>query len=282
MADDSGIITCSVSVEEINGTSGVAKRVQYRNITMTLGRNEFKDIILMVDLGKRQVKYNIREMHMHRKFVKEGKATLIFPEHRTQLLISNCPPDKLILFLRTLYGKLECGKIKGFMSERQKLRSDLQRQFQEISPLNVKDLDALQTKRTKDAESKAKRFVTPKGKRKRKDTDGNMDAENKENMYPKSLKQPRKELASVLSSASILQPVKLSKEQQMVLTAVRSGKNVFFTGSAGTGKSFLMKRILGWCRFYAMKFFCLLYGIIVKMLSGLVVYLRCDLCLKIF
>ncbi|KAG7256491.1 hypothetical protein CRUP_021001, partial [Coryphaenoides rupestris] len=38
---------------------------------------------------------------------------------------------------------------------------------------------------------------------------------------------------------------KLNKEQAAVLTAVLSGKNVFFTGSAGTGKSFLLKRIVG-------------------------------------
>ena len=30
-----------------------------------------------------------------------------------------------------------------------------------------------------------------------------------------------------------------------MLEAVKSGKNVFFTGSAGTGKSFLLRRIIG-------------------------------------
>ncbi|KAJ0059041.1 hypothetical protein NL108_007279, partial [Boleophthalmus pectinirostris] len=38
---------------------------------------------------------------------------------------------------------------------------------------------------------------------------------------------------------------KLNKEQAAVLSAVLSGRNVFFTGSAGTGKSFLLKRIIG-------------------------------------
>ncbi|XP_066412026.1 ATP-dependent DNA helicase PIF1 [Molothrus aeneus] len=40
-------------------------------------------------------------------------------------------------------------------------------------------------------------------------------------------------------------PARLSAEQEAVLGAVRSGKSIFFTGSAGTGKSFLLKRILG-------------------------------------
>ncbi|XP_048803177.1 ATP-dependent DNA helicase PIF1 [Lagopus muta] len=40
-------------------------------------------------------------------------------------------------------------------------------------------------------------------------------------------------------------PARLSVEQEAVLGAVRSGKSVFFTGCAGTGKSFLLKKIVG-------------------------------------
>lgn len=36
----------------------------------------------------------------------------------------------------------------------------------------------------------------------------------------------------------------LSKEQRDVMTLVETGQNVFFTGSAGTGKSFLLKRLV--------------------------------------
>ena len=41
------------------------------------------------------------------------------------------------------------------------------------------------------------------------------------------------------------QPVNLSKEQMRVLEIVKRGYSVFFTGSAGTGKSFLLRRIIG-------------------------------------
>ena len=41
------------------------------------------------------------------------------------------------------------------------------------------------------------------------------------------------------------QPVNLSKEQMRVLDIVKQGFSVFFTGSAGTGKSFLLRRIIG-------------------------------------
>lgn len=37
----------------------------------------------------------------------------------------------------------------------------------------------------------------------------------------------------------------LDVEQKDVLDACLSGRNVFFTGSAGTGKSYLLKKIIG-------------------------------------
>lgn len=39
-------------------------------------------------------------------------------------------------------------------------------------------------------------------------------------------------------------PTKLNKEQEQVLDAVRQKKSVFFTGSAGTGKSFVLKHLI--------------------------------------
>lgn len=43
-------------------------------------------------------------------------------------------------------------------------------------------------------------------------------------------------------------PIKLSKEQDQVLNLVKARKSVFFTGSAGTGKSVLLREIISWCR----------------------------------
>ena len=51
--------------------------------------------------------------------------------------------------------------------------------------------------------------------------------------------------AATKPNKPVLSPVILSKEQQRVLGTVLQGSNVFFTGSAGTGKSFLLKRIIG-------------------------------------
>lgn len=42
--------------------------------------------------------------------------------------------------------------------------------------------------------------------------------------------------------------ITLSSEQQAVLSRVMTGQNVLFTGSAGTGKSVLIREIIKWCR----------------------------------
>lgn len=45
--------------------------------------------------------------------------------------------------------------------------------------------------------------------------------------------------------------IQLSREQRDVLDMVKSGKNVFFTGSAGAGKSVLLREIISHLRFVA-------------------------------
>ncbi|CAC5379554.1 PIF1 [Mytilus coruscus] len=226
------LLTCTVVVEDLTKTGDVIKCTPYKSLSLSLGRNEFNDVTLRVDYGKKDIKYALREIKLFKKFVKDGKATVRIPDRNIQFMLSNCPPDKLMMFLRTMHTKLEVGKQKGFISDRKKLLSERQRTFDEISPLTMKDVHTVHEARAKELE---KDLFTPKGKRKRVD-------DNKENQPPKGLKMARK-LVSVVPRSVI--PVKLSKEQSSVLEAVSRGRSVFFTGSAGTGKSFLMKRIIG-------------------------------------
>jgi ATP-dependent DNA helicase PIF1 len=232
-------LLCVMTIEELSKVGDVLKSSVHKSVFLSVGRNEFRDIVLKVELQKKELTFALRELQIHKKFVKDGKATIKIPDRNLNLLINNCPPDKLIYFLKLVSTKFECGRMKGFVSERKKLLSDVPKSFEEISPLTIKDLKSVHEARAKEFESKPELF-TPKGKgfRKRKRLDQDDDKENR------PVQKSRLACGS-LNPSSIALPVKLSKEQNAVLDAVVKGKNVFFTGSAGTGKSFLMKRIIG-------------------------------------
>ncbi|XP_046329293.2 ATP-dependent DNA helicase PIF1-like [Haliotis rufescens] len=239
---ESGCITCTVTIEELTATGDVIKKTQHRNLMLVLGRDQFSEMILKVSYSKKEVKYPIRELVIHKKFVKDGKATIKLPDHKLQFLLSNCPPDKLIMFLKTMHTKLECLRQKGFLSMRKKFLSDVPKSFQDISPLTIKDLQTVHTAKTKLEQSKLaaptqKSTVT--GKRKRTDEKENVTESQM------SVQAKRAKSLAMMSPSRVVNPLKLSKEQNTVLEAVLRKRNVFFTGSAGTGKSFLLKRIIG-------------------------------------
>ncbi|KAL5021540.1 hypothetical protein ScPMuIL_000695 [Solemya velum] len=227
-------LTCSANIVEVSNSGDVLKKVFHRSITLTLGRDEFREVIMKVDFGKKEAKYKVKEIVTHKKFARDGKATIKLPDQRLQLMLSNCPPDRLIMFLKTLNIKFECLKKKGFISDRRRIKSDIPRSFEEISPLTLKDFHSVRG-------TKSVSMETPKCKNSKRKRD---DSDDKENLPSGKLHVPcRKLIAS--PSTIIMNPVKLNKDQTAVLEAVKRGRNVFFTGSAGTGKSFLLRRIIG-------------------------------------
>ena len=180
MEQDAGLLSGSLCVQQLDALGAPLKKTLFKSATFILGRNEFRDIILKIEASKKSFKFVMRDNIIHKKFVREGKATIVLSAQRVQLMLSNCPPDKLIMFLKTLSTKFECLKLSGFTSERKKLLSELPRTFQEISPLNMKDLQTVHSARTKAAEQEqTKSSSSVAGKRKRPMGD------DKENIHPK-------------------------------------------------------------------------------------------------
>ncbi|XP_029380423.1 ATP-dependent DNA helicase PIF1 [Echeneis naucrates] len=234
--EDGAQLLCCVTLEHLSPSGQGVRRQLIRKASVTLGRNEFQEIILRVHDGKVPHSYHLKEFKLFTKFARDGKCTVKLLPENIQVLISNCPPNQLSLFLKTLSIKHQAWQSSRPLSDREKLKAGLPRSFEAISPLQQKDIQKVQELRSKAAlkglsdctNSMKATLPGQQVKRSRSDT----------NFSPVKTNPSKKPVLSLPSC-------KLNKEQAAVLSAVLSGKNVFFTGSAGTGKSFLLKRIIG-------------------------------------
>ncbi|XP_068605027.1 ATP-dependent DNA helicase PIF1 [Brachionichthys hirsutus] len=230
--DDGAQLQCCVTVEHLNSSGQAIRRQLFRKASVILGRNEFQELILRLHDGKVPQSYPLKEFKLFTKFARDGKCTVKLLPENIQVLVSNCPPDQLNLFLKTLSVKHQAFQNIKPLSDRERVKAGRPRGFTAISPLQQKDIQKVNDLRRKGlVESTNKMAVAgarPQVKRSRSDT----------NFSPVKANPSKKPILSLSSR-------KLSKEQEAVLSAVLSGKNVFFTGSAGTGKSFLLRRIMG-------------------------------------
>lgn len=151
---DGSQLQCSVTVEQLNPAGQATRRQLIRKATVILGRNQFQEMLLRLHDGKIPQSYRLKDFQLFTKFAREGKCTVKFIPENTQLLLSNCPPDQLALFLRTLSIKHQAGRSSKALSEREKLKACLPRSFQAISPLQQKDIHKVNELRSKAAAPK--------------------------------------------------------------------------------------------------------------------------------
>ncbi|GFN95027.1 ATP-dependent DNA helicase pif1 [Plakobranchus ocellatus] len=261
-------LCCTIGVEELSSTGNILKKVTHPKVTLTLGRDEFKELQIQIDFPKKHSRYLVKEVLIHKKFVKDGKATIKLPEHKLHLMLSNCPPDRLAFFLKTLQVKLDCLKQKGFVSQRSKLLSGKVQEFDEISPLTLKDLQTAHGRR--EAQAKQKTSSTPlkpsslvasssqpvasigRVQENRKRLISSQPDKVSSQISEAAAKRQKREALMTMTSVNGVSPsrvvvkqIQLTAEQNRVIEMVKQGKSIFFTGSAGTGKSFLLKRIIG-------------------------------------
>ncbi|XP_063795373.1 ATP-dependent DNA helicase PIF1 isoform X2 [Pseudophryne corroboree] len=235
-------IQSSVTIEYLNASGQALKRKVIRNAFTTLGRNEFRELVLRVNDGKLSQNFTLKQIKLFNRFMQDGKSTIVLQPDNVQLLISNCPSDKLKHFMKTLMIKHEASKSEKPVNERMRLLLGLPRVFETISPVQKKDVVQANEMRAKcNTETPVKRKglghsgpnAANRCPQKRART------ESSENSLISDLRPSKK------PTLTMPRQMQLSTEQAMVLRTVLSGKNVFFTGSAGTGKSYLLKRIVG-------------------------------------
>uniref|UniRef100_A0A2I3RPA3 ATP-dependent DNA helicase PIF1 n=1 Tax=Pan troglodytes TaxID=9598 RepID=A0A2I3RPA3_PANTR len=227
-------LRCRVAVEELSPGGQPRRRQALRTAELSLGRNERRELMLRLQApgpAGRPRCFPLRAARLFTRFAEAGRSTLRLPAHDTpgagavQLLLSDCPPDRLRRFLRTLRLKLAAAPGPGPASARAQLLGPRPRDFVTISPVQPEERRLRAATRVPDT-TLVKRPVEPQA-----------GAEP-------STEAPRWPLPVKRLSLPSTKP-QLSEEQAAVLRAVLKGQSIFFTGSAGTGKSYLLKRILG-------------------------------------
>ncbi|KAB7497756.1 hypothetical protein Anas_06288 [Armadillidium nasatum] len=135
----SPVICCSLTVETLFPQGTIKKSTCYKSSKISLGRNEFRDIILQMEAPKLRLDFIIKKFNLHKKFLREGKATLQLKDQLTNLMIANAPPNALLTFLKVLNDKTEKHiQNNENVPARARMLSNLPKAFDEISPMTVK------------------------------------------------------------------------------------------------------------------------------------------------
>ncbi|KAM0733633.1 ATP-dependent DNA helicase PIF1 [Formica fusca] len=221
-------LTCTVTMEWLNSQGSILRKATHRTALLRLIRNNQREMLVEVQTGKANVstKLPLKSISVFNKFMTEGKASIKFKEQNCTLFLSNAPSSQLINFLKTVFIKMtgQEGKVDPL---KEKLFANIQHGgAEDVSPATSAEINRAKEKAT--AISRAT-ITTPSPSivRKRKYFhDGTSKVPAAKKLYDNPIAG------------------ELTEEQIKVLNAVLGGKNVFFTGSAGTGKSFLLKKII--------------------------------------
>ncbi|KAH8350602.1 hypothetical protein KR067_011316 [Drosophila pandora] len=233
------VLTCAVNMQWTNSVGVTGRKLAYKTATLRLVRNDLRELFVEVTPEKlKPLKFKLKDLMVHKKFMSEGKATFNFKAENCTLYLSNAPPGTLMFFLRTIFIKMNGteGSQPDEASLQKKLREHLMSgkpsSFEDVSPVTTAEM-ILARKKAGLLSKASTTTPSPQAAKKRR-----FD-EMKEDREKGSLPAAKK-----LYQSTTDESLKLSEEQMEVLRACTSGKNVFFTGSAGTGKSFLLRRII--------------------------------------
>lgn len=210
--------------------------MSFKLATLRLLRNSSRQMLIEVAADKTTpIKLNICGINVHKKFMTEGKASIKFAKDNCTLYLTNAPPGILMNFLKTLFIKMTSNVDENNSKDVQKkLRahflSEKPSAFEDISP--VTNTELMRAKKLALSKSTITTPSPPQSKKRR--------MENGSLRGP----APKKLLADSTSTTAVNEKLELNDEQNAVLRACLQGKSIFFTGSAGTGKSFLLRKII--------------------------------------
>eukprot|EP00035_Acanthoeca_spectabilis_P032052 m.16929 g.16929 ORF g.16929 m.16929 type:complete len:614 (-) comp5113_c0_seq1:133-1974(-) len=203
------------------GQTSHSRKSKARSGGVTLGRGEDGDLACVAHYSDDETVFSLKGgVTLRGKFIAEGKATIQLIGQRVHILISQAEPHRLAEFMRLLCTKLAARK----------------KEKQSQGATKENRVPYLQTK------MKSKLYRPP-------DTVSEISpVSDRERSVCPSLKRHREPVAA---AAAALSPGKkqrlldeLDPDQRAVFDAALSGQSVFFTGKAGTGKSYVLQKLL--------------------------------------
>lgn len=271
-----------------------------------------KSIVLSIETKTQHLKYKLKHVETHTKFIQEGRATLKLVDENIFLLISNCVSLTLINFISFLNVKIAKSMLNGSQPKKEEKKTYVNKLLNNaeftlgknslsvISPLNQKDIDdAMKAKEHRLNAAKCSGysaspiragngFVRPQASSqnsknifKRSLSSLNMNTDNKLNKdhtKPSTLKRSYSTLndAHIMnkmprstSSTNLL--IELTDEQKNVVKTIKEGRSVFFTGSGGSGKSFLIG-IIKKCLPHEKTFITASTGVAASLIGGITLH----------
>ncbi|KAH8262882.1 hypothetical protein KR044_001312 [Drosophila immigrans] len=245
------VLTCAVNIHWTNAVGITGRKLAYKTATLRLVRNELREMFVEVTPEKlKPIKFKLKDIMVHKKFMSEGKATFNFKAEQCALYLSNAPPGPLMFFLRTLFIKMNGGANEGDASlteaaMQKKLREHLlsgkPSSFEDISPVTNAEM-VLARKKAGLIQRGTTTTPSPQAAKKRRFEE--LKGGDDKSSVPAAKKLYQESPLAAPAAVDSEDALRLSVEQMEVLRACTAGKNVFFTGSAGTGKSFLLRKII--------------------------------------
>lgn len=248
MDQNETVLICAATIEWLNQQAIVVRKVNFKLASLRLVRNEIRQLHVEVTSEKTApIKLNLRGINVHKKYMTEGKASIKFMQDQCTLYLSNAPPGVLVVFLKTLFIKMTADKDMNVSEKdvQKKLRahflSEKPSAFEDISPVTSNEL--MRAKKLALSQSSLTTPSPPQAKKRRMGDTKDIRGPAPKKLYT-TAGTDTKGSQSGQASSPVRVVEKLNDEQEEVLQSCLRGKNVFFTGSAGTGKSFLLRKII--------------------------------------
>lgn len=239
-ADDTAI-TCAANIDWLNPQGISIRKVAFKLATLRLVRNDQREMFVEVSTDKSSpIKLRINNIVVHKKFMSEGKASIKFNAEKCMLFLSNAPPGPLMLFLKTIFVKMTGGEQSAGTAGSNAADKTMRAHMLSKNPSKFEDISPVTTAEIARA---AKLMGVSKGTTTTPSPPQTKKRKFQEDKNSTSLAPAAKKLYST-ASPLLMDQVTLNDDQKEVLQACLNGKNVFFTGSAGTGKSLLLRKII--------------------------------------